>query len=126
MVLVVVQLEDPRRVVRLERGVVVREIGQDVRLHRWYLRIRGSRIHWCGDILVQRVLDLVDSLFDLILHFADFFLRLAGETVGLAFALQVVVVGEASDCFLDATFGLIRLVAHAERSFVGGLRAGTV
>src|SRR2546427_1692 len=60
----------------------------------------------------DRILGLVDELFDLVLGVTHGLLGLARPTIDLAFTLEFRVVGEPSDRRFDAALHLIQLSTH--------------
>ncbi len=70
-------------------------------------------------VAVGAVPDVVDRVIDLVLHGVDGILELPAGLVGLAFGLQVVVVGQRTGRFLRPALGLIHLACHVDL-LVGG------
>src|SRR5207247_10887659 len=61
---------------------------------------------------LEPVLRLVDDFFTFVLRPLELFLHRAGGAIGLAFALEVVVVGQVTGRFFDPTFDVVLLALH--------------
>src|SRR5262249_16765486 len=63
-------------------------------------------------VVAQHVVRLVDELLALLLRLLDLVLERGASAIGLALALEVLVVGQVAGGFLDSTLEIVLLALH--------------